>query len=549
MLSITQFPRFFRILEKYATPRHTEIHGLLANAKRLAQKIKYSGTIAFRTSLGLQLPSKDIADKLVNAYLRTFEKVYRILHVPSFRGAYDRFWDLGERTDEVFIIKLQLCLAIGACFYDETFSLRTFAMQWIHEAQLWLAAPVSEKSNMTISGLQIRCLLHLARETTGVNADLVWISSGALLRTAMYMGLHRDPANLPPMSVFQAELRRRLWGTIVELVLQSSIASGSRPMFSKDDFDTEPPANLDDEQLVEMEDVAPVPKPSEVFTDASFLILLRHAFAARWDIANLINNFRRPPSYEDTVRHHAALAAACRDLGRAVHLCHTTNPCPSTFQIKLLEFLTRPFFIVLHMPFMERALESPAYYFSRKTVVETSLKLYRSCCPAAVLPTSPSLNRPDQPSQDDYVRLCICGSGPFRNIITQAKMLIPFEIISQLEEDAGTGDVTPSMDLLHALRHMRTWTKQRLYAGETNIKGYICIAALEANVNALLQGIDDDEVEHLMAQAVLESLREANDVLEIFAERTSSDIDFNQLGEIDTEDVFNIAWAWDNLAS
>lgn len=420
-------------------------------------------------------------------------------------------------------------------------------MQWIHEAQVWLAAPDSEKSNMTIAGLQIMCLLHLARETTGVSADLVWISCGALLRTAMYMGLQRDPVHLPPMSVFQAELRRRLWGTIMELVLQSSAASGGRPLFSMDDFDTEPPANFDDEQLVERGHAAPVPKPSDSFTDTSILILLRDALAVRLDIANLVNNFRKPQLYDDTLRHNAELAAAIRSLARTVQLYHKSNPRPSTFQTKLLELLTRPFFIVLHMPFMKKALECPTYYFSRKTVVETSLKLYRSCLAAGVLSPGLSLNHHTQQDQDDYTRLCICGSGPFRNIITQAQMMIAIDIINQVEEDAGAGDSCPSMELLNALRGMRSWTKQRLYAGETNIKPHICIAALDSNVDALLQGLEHDKVEELMAQSILESLREGNDILETFVGRTSTDLDFNQPGEIDMENVFDGDWTWDDL--
>ena len=129
----------------------------------------------------------------------------------------------------------------------------------------------------------------------------------------------------------------------------------------------------------------------------------------------------------------------------------------------------------------------------------------------------------------------------------QAQMMIAIETISQLEEDTGMGDSSPSMDLLHALRQMRSWTKQRLYSGETNIKSHMCVAALESNVNALLQGLGDEQMEQLMAEGILESLREGTDILESFVGWRLSDMNFDQPGEMDVEEMYDGSWAWDNL--
>ncbi|KAJ5460447.1 uncharacterized protein N7458_001999 [Penicillium daleae] len=67
----------------------------------------------------------------------------------------------------------------------------------------------------------------------------------------MQLGLHRDPKHLPAISVLQVELRRRLWYTILEFAVQSSLDSWVPPRISYDEFDTEPPSNINDESLDE----------------------------------------------------------------------------------------------------------------------------------------------------------------------------------------------------------------------------------------------------------------------------------------------------------
>jgi hypothetical protein len=68
---------------------------------------------------------------------------------------------------------------------------------------------------------------------------------------AMQMGLHQDPSNLGETSVLQKEVRRRLWYTILELNVQAALDSGMAPMIIAAEYNTQPPTNLDDADLVE----------------------------------------------------------------------------------------------------------------------------------------------------------------------------------------------------------------------------------------------------------------------------------------------------------
>lgn len=67
-------------------------------------------------------------------------------------------------------MKLVLMLAIGTAFYPdrgEFERIRRLAQTWIYAAQWWLAGP-SENSTLNLDGLQVFCLLLLARQTNSL---------------------------------------------------------------------------------------------------------------------------------------------------------------------------------------------------------------------------------------------------------------------------------------------------------------------------------------------------------------------------------------------
>lgn len=74
----------------------------------------------------------------------------------------------------------------------------------------------------------------------------------------MYIGLHKDSTHLPKKTVFVAEMRRRLWNTILEVASQSGLISGTPPLVSPDGFDTASPENFDESDLLAEDEL---PKP------------------------------------------------------------------------------------------------------------------------------------------------------------------------------------------------------------------------------------------------------------------------------------------------
>lgn len=126
-------------------------------------------------------------------------------------------------------------------------------------------------------------------------------------------GFHRDPTNYPKMSPFMVEIRRRLWATILEMALQSSLDSGMPPLISSDDYDTLAPKNIDDSEIIEDSEIGPKAKPNTIFTQTSIQIILLRSLLKRLAIGRLLNHFRSKPSYEDVLRLSSEVSDLLRD--------------------------------------------------------------------------------------------------------------------------------------------------------------------------------------------------------------------------------------------
>ena len=79
-------------------------------------------------------PTTAVCDKILSAYLRTFEPIYRILHVPSFLSDYQNFCNDLQSSSTTFRIRLALVLAIGTTFYSS----RTDGQHLQRSARTWV---------------------------------------------------------------------------------------------------------------------------------------------------------------------------------------------------------------------------------------------------------------------------------------------------------------------------------------------------------------------------------------------------------------------------
>ncbi|KAI0880912.1 uncharacterized protein GGS22DRAFT_192749 [Annulohypoxylon maeteangense] len=482
----------------------------IMTCKLLCRSIKAGRVIPWtQGQYGGSLPAKNVADKLLDAYLRTSESVYRIIHVPTSKRAYDALWENSGLASSAHVVQLQLCLAIGACFHDDVFSLRPQAQQWVREAEHWLIA--SGKLRATVFDVQTMCLLQLARQTSQhLPEHQVWASSGALIRAAMSVGLHRDPTKLLSMPIPEIEMRRRLWATIMELSLDSCIDAGGPPMLSSDDFDCILPSNLNDDELDLDSGEKIAPRDPTEYTDTSIQIALGRTQAIRLSIAKYINSVRVNHSPEETTRLTSELMSEYRSLAR--HL-HSLNPPPTKFQQQYCEFVLTRYIFALHVSYMPRAMKDPAkFYRSRTLCMDTALRFASFFLPLTSSLQDPLIATmheilPFEEHSSDFVRLLICGGGPFRSIPWKAFTIIAADLAAMLHQANDTspwmtvvpfnqtqsGNRIRSIELITLLREAVKLTKKRIHAGHTNVKDIVWVNVNLAGIEAAMEGTSSEQ--------------------------------------------------------
>lgn len=514
----------------------------LQKCKHLGRKIKAQRTPQWPVPITTDLPSKEVCDTLLDCYLGSFERVYRVLHVPSFKKDYEAFWDSQGRYDAIFLVQLKLVLAIGCITYDDELSLRSSAIRFVYEAQTWLSEPET-KARLGIPFLQAQILLLLARDLLGVDGGMIWVAAGTLLRTAVYMGLHRDPVQIPNMSKYVSEMHRRLWSTTLEICLQYSMDSGGSPLISLEECDTQPPENFDDDDITI--DTS-IPHPDDRLTSTSISIALRKTLPIRLAIARFLNDTNGQSSYEEAIRLDARLRASYKEMRRMIQRCGMT---PSRLEISMLDFIIRRYLISIHIPFFGPSFLETTYAFSRSVVIDTAGKIFNS---ALKSPTpSPNLtSKQSEPShQTDFRRLTTCGSGFFRTAPLHCSFLIAVELKNQIIEEEGLGPVSLRPDLVSVLHEADALSLRSIEIGETNIKGHLFMSLVTTQIDALMRGVTKEEIPKLLIQAAEEAEDKCLLILESIAAKGQREKMGNSLESASGTELPDMGEDWDFMVS
>ncbi|KAH8594962.1 hypothetical protein B0O99DRAFT_624053 [Bisporella sp. PMI_857] len=515
--NFTQFDKIatfmFDTQRNGASDNPTELFLNLQQCKILARTIKSHHPDNGREVSGYKstLPAKEVCDELVGNYFRNYESVYRILHIPSFYSIYNDYWnDPDENNCDPRIL---LILAIGTVFLPDpetASSLHANARNWVYAVQQWLAGPI-EKSRMNIRGVQTQCLLIIARETIGIGSDLIWSSIGTLIRTAMQLGYHRDPQTFKGISPLHTEIRRRLWATIMEMSVQASFSIAMPPLISLDDFDTEPPLNINDDEIGKSTITSPVPHPPTAYTQTSLQYHLYRSLSTRMEVVRITSSFRSDPSYDHVLRLSREITASCR------FPFPSSAPQLTPFHLNHVDLLLRRFLFALHRPWVIKVKTDPRYYFSRKVVLDTAL--------------AHTSFRPN----DDWERL-ILASPDLANGLPI--MYISLELIWQLEEESP-GAISTQGKLLRAplvetLRRSADSQTQQIKFYRVNTRGAFFIAALLAQIEAIEDGKSEQEVLRAIKAASERSIKECLAILKARASDPGMQ-DANQKSSCETD--------------
>lgn len=370
--------------------------------------------------LGL-VPPHATAERLWRTYEAHFESYCRILHVPTFEAEYQHFWAM-QQAPRYFLPQLLSICAIASCFRDEDRLHREGQVRtWIEAVRLWLFK-ADPRAQLTLGLLQAHLLMLIAGDVHWIKIDRSWISSGSLIRTAISAGLHREPRDFFRISPFHAELRRRLWYSILEYDLLTSFAKGRIPSVRQDEYNCELPSDSWREDLAGALSV-PAAGPQ-------ISVVLAEALPLRSRVCHAVNSINLSLDYDEVLRLDAELKAFLRRVCAAVD----RNPRPiSAFQRVLCSILSQRAVVALHAPFVTRALHDPKWSYSRARCFETA---------GGILAEALSLLDVDGAGGD---------CGPFATItnicrceVSNSVFLICHEMLAQAAERRGLAEHLPS---------------------------------------------------------------------------------------------------------
>ncbi|MCJ1345373.1 hypothetical protein MMC31_003580 [Peltigera leucophlebia] len=223
------------------------------------------------------LPSKSVADRLLNQYWNSVHPISRLVHKPSFIRRYNTFW-------EEIRSGIEPVGSLQAVVFSAMFS----AVVSLPEENILMEFGVSKKDlvgnfQMGTEGALARANIIRTIKIETLQAFVMYMiplcraevsrSHSALcgtgIRIAQCMGLHRDGTEYS-LGPVETQVRRMIWYQLCFMDIRTCEAQGPRPGIRKSEYDTKFPLNVDDDAL---ESPIPPTEDSPRWTDMTLSLI------------------------------------------------------------------------------------------------------------------------------------------------------------------------------------------------------------------------------------------------------------------------------------
>lgn len=223
-------------------------------------------------------------------------------------------------------------------------------------------------------------LLHLQSCFLGDMSPKIhlWFEMGTIIRLAFRMGYHRDPSNLPSISPFDGEMRRRVWLHIFQIDALTSFQIGSPSMIPTEYCDTQVPRNLEYSDLsVDMKSL-PLSRPLSENTPVLYSIVKAGVMGVFKKIVAHTQSLASP-TYDKTL----ALDLEIREVYSKVPELYQRRDVNRSFMDSsslilercTIELLYLKGTVVLHRRYISYHPEGTRYEYSRRACVEAALNI------------------------------------------------------------------------------------------------------------------------------------------------------------------------------
>ncbi|KAK8919920.1 Transcription factor lepE [Metarhizium anisopliae] len=241
---------------------------------------------------------------------------------------------------------------------------RHWAEKWIWACDAWLSRQ-SQKHRKLIH-FQIACLLYLGKRVNTIKKKRFWTSSGALIQDGISVGLHREPSHMGgKITVYNQEMRRRIWTTVQEFDMQASFDHGLPTLLSQLHYDTNAPRNLDDEDFDEETTTLPPSKLAKEYTFSSFQNLSRQSLPLRLELSRLLTGPLSDIDYDQVIRYTNDLTQEIDALPSwDMNMEGSKEKKNPLIAYTLLHVQLRQYIIPLHQPYLKLRKQNSKYQYS-----------------------------------------------------------------------------------------------------------------------------------------------------------------------------------------
>lgn len=336
------------------------------------------------------LPPKPAVDRYVSFYFNHLSLAYSVLHSHSFLREYQTFWEAPSETPIAWIGLLFTIICLSIFASKDNNEIRDMA----EDEQLRLQIDsYHEKivqclilAEYTKTGPHIlETMMHYAHIEFAIHPDAntdLWYLFGIVANMAMRMGLHRDARHFKGITPLQAEMRRRIWSSLLMGNIIISGQVGMPRMISAAQYDTAEPRNLTDADLDSVHTGGttelPPSRPETEYTPILGVIAMRRIVEALGQISELRATVT-PCTYEEVMRADSALQRAAESIPPPMKMkLMVASITDSPHAIMWRLFIGHLFYkgqIMLHQPYMFTSAREDIHAYSQKTCLDASLSM------------------------------------------------------------------------------------------------------------------------------------------------------------------------------
>ncbi|UPX11294.1 uncharacterized protein EKO05_0001905 [Ascochyta rabiei] len=340
-----------------------------------------------RAEILSRFPPKPTADVLVSRFFNTYDPGIHIIHGPTFQKEYDQHWLNSDETPIIWLglVYAMMCIALQSYTRagDEPpeYSGKSWAMSKEYRdltAQCLVMADITQPTQ----GMLETLILHVHAEySRSRDAEVgIFISTGIIVRLAMRQGMHRDPGPYPGISVFQGEMRRRIWACIRSFDLLFSAQAGLPPIMRPRDTNTDVPRNLYDDELFEDMKVLPSSRPETEATPTLFLINRTRLIYKLGEAVELTDTLTCS-SYDEVMKLDAQARELHENISPHLRLRSMEESARDTSTLIMqrftLDLLYLKIICVLHRKYLAYARVHARFSYSRTAVIDASMTMLR----------------------------------------------------------------------------------------------------------------------------------------------------------------------------